>query len=242
MALPTGAWAQSNSDAHARMLMLNEQGFSAFGEQDYLGAAQKFEAAHDEVPDPILRKNAAIAWFKAQRCAEASEAAIFFLLAEGTLRQDRDEARSVWAHCQLDLANKALDDGEIERAEALIARVYVIDTDARVTERVTAARMRLVDARVNAAEGGLSRASVGWTLVGVGAAVLVGTAAYHYTADGLDGAQTWVVPTLYSAGALSAAGGLALVFGGGGSSEDDPEPAALRAPAPGVEIGWSLRF
>jgi|GEM_PF-6804390 len=241
-ALPTTAWAQSNSDANTRMLTLNEQGFSAFGQQDYLGAAEKFEAAHDEVPDPILRKNAAIAWFKAQRCTEASEAAVFFLLAEGTQRKDRDEARSVWAHCQLDAANEALDDGEIERAEDLVARVDVVDTDARVTERVTAARMRLVEARVNAAGGGLDRVSVGWGMIGVGAAILVGTAAYQIAGDGLNGAETWVVPTLYGVGGLSTLGGFALVYSGGSTPENDPEPAALRAPAPVIEIGWSLRF
>lgn len=242
-ALPRSAWAQSKSDAGARMIKLNEEGFSAFSEEDFAKAAQRFEAAHDEVPDPILRKNAAIAWFKAERCVEASEAAVFFLLAEGTQRQDRDEARSVWAHCQLDEAAEALDDGDIKRAESLIARVHILETDKRVNDRVSAARMRLVEARVNAAEGELDRVTVGWGLVGVGAAVLVGTAAYQLVGDSQEGgAAEWVIPTLYGAGALSTLGGLGLVYSGSKQSSQRKEPAALRAPAPAFEMGWSLRF
>ncbi|AWV89681.1 hypothetical protein [Bradymonas sediminis] len=239
---PTAAWAHSNADSNARMLELNEQGFAAFGEEDYLRAARKFEAAHDYVADPILRKNAAIAWFKAERCVEASEAAVFFLLAEGTLRQDRDEARSVWGHCQLDQADRAFAAGDVDRAEAIIARVDAVRTDARVKQRLAGARMRLIEMRVNGAEGDLDRVSLGWGLVSVGAAVLIGTGAYHLSADGLDGAAKWAVPTLYGAGTLSTLGGLSLVYLGNNASQESEKPAALRAPAPAFEIGLSMRF
>lgn len=244
-ALPSSARAQSdtNATANAKMLQLNEQGFSKFGQGDFIKAAQSFEAAHDEVPDPILRKNAAIAWFKAGKCAEASEAAVFFLLAEGTQRQDRDEARSVWAHCELDRATKALDNGDIARAEQLVARVKVLNTDERVDNRVGAAQMRLVQARVAAAgDDGLDRVSVGWGMVGVGAAILAGTAAYQIVGDDSGDDATWVLPTLYGVGALSSLGGFALVYSGQGQSSKGTKPAALRAPAPAVEIGWVMRF
>lgn len=238
------AWAEEG--ASERMLKLNEEGFSAFEDEDFVRAAKKFEQAHALVPDSILRKNAAIAWFKAEKCPEASGAAIFFLLAEDTQRQDRLEARSVLAHCYLDEAERALSAGDGARAETIVAWAEVLEVDSKVGERVSAIKMRAADIQGGDAGASAARARAGWVLVGTGVALIASAAAYHIVSDDpAPGGQGWALPVLYGAGALSAGGGAWLVYSAnsrGGAHIKDAERAGLGAPGVELSLNWAFRF
>lgn len=233
-----GAAGESSDSATRRMMLLNEQGFEAFERGDYADAAHKFEAAHRLVPDPILRKNAAIAWFKADRCREAREAAIFFLVAEGTVRQDRLEARSVLTHCRLNDAAAALEVGDTTRASQIVAWAEVLQTDEQVQLRLDEMRQELAGGRY-ASES--ATPLLGWTLIGMGAAVLASSAALHLSLP--DGQQDWPSALSYGVGALSAGSGLWLVV----SSRETPGAANLTsggipASSATLELGWAFRY
>ena len=257
--------AKEPSSAEERMLTLNEEGFSAFAEGEFAEAARKFEKAHTFVADPILRKNAAIAWFKAGRCEEASQAAIFFLLADEMTVKDRVEARSVLGHCRLEEAEQAIEAGKKERAQAIVERVDLLQTDERVEQRLSSLRMRLGVGRSDVSQAA-SPNIAGWTLVATGAAVLAGTVGYHILSandedqlqalgdsaqnsrrrqqleDSVDTAR-WLVPTLYAAGGLSTGAGVWLVISNGpGQPQETAKPAAHKAPAPAVQVGLSFEF
>ncbi|MFW5968340.1 MAG: hypothetical protein ACOCV2_12520, partial [Persicimonas sp.] len=168
-----------DTDDHRRMLRLNDEGFEAFEEGDFVEAAEKFEKAHEYVPDPNLRKNAAIAWFHAGNCREATRAASFFLVADEMTVADRIEARSVLGHCRLDDTEEALERGRYRRAQRLVDYVDALETDERVEERLAGVRMAV--AEESAGRPGLARADTGWVLVGLGAAIVAGNALYHAT-------------------------------------------------------------
>ncbi len=260
---PAKSANKPTSQAEKKMLELNEAGFNAFAAGDFVEAAKKFEKAHDYVPDPILRKNAAIAWFKADRCKEASRAAVFFLLADEMNTKDRIEARSVLGHCRLEKAERDIAAGKLDQAAAIIKRVAYLETDKRVHARLKAARMNLVHARAETGAPPSRSANVGWVLVGTGAAILAGNIAYHLIShhdqseldslradhanptrqlqlqDNLDTAG-WLVPTLYGVGAVTTGTGLWLVVSGSG--QETQKPVALRAPAPSVQVGWTTTF
>lgn len=258
--------AEAQSKAEQRMLALNEEGFAAFAEGEFAEAASKFEEAHTYVADPILRKNAAIAWFKAGRCEKASEAATFFLLADEMSVQDRIEARSVLGHCRLQEAERAIEAGEPGRAQAIVERVALLQTDERVEQRLAALRMQL-DAGPGAKLSAASDNTAGWTLIASGAAVLAGTIGYHILSssneeqladlrgsgrsparrqalqDSVDTAG-WLLPTLYAVGGISTGTGAWLVLSDdAGQPQETAKPAAQRrAPAPAVQVGMSLRL
>ncbi|QDG52826.1 hypothetical protein FIV42_19370 [Persicimonas caeni] len=250
---PAGAPADAPDEARAeqRMLELNEAGFSAFAEGEFVEAARKFEEAHEFVPDPNLRKNAAIAWFKAERCEEASEAAVFFLLADEMTVKDRIEARSVLGHCRLDEAEAAIAAGDVERARLIVERVALLETDERVEERLSSVRVQLGPpmgqgegvARVDESN------TAGWALLATGAAIVAGTAGYHILSARQGDADTasWLVPSLYGAGAVTASTGVWLIVSDqtaspNAGSQEAAKPAAQKAPAPSVQVGMTFKF
>ncbi|MFW6058385.1 MAG: hypothetical protein ACOC9W_05975 [Persicimonas sp.] len=255
-------------DPEERMLELNEEGFSAFAEGDFEAAARKFEQAHGFVPDPNLRKNAAIAWFKADDCERASRQAVFFLLADEMTIKDRVEARSVLGHCRLEVAEEALEQGDEDRAAEIADYVAALETDERVNERRQTIDRRLGRAETRPPPTRAHIARTEWAVVGAGVAILAGSALYHVlsarqedTLDALertgshaarqrqlqDNVDTagWLVPSLYGVGAITTGTGLWLAL-----SADTPEtkqPAASpragrQAPAASVQIGWTVEF
>jgi tetratricopeptide (TPR) repeat protein len=243
--------AEAASGAEARMIAENEAGFSAFAEGDFAEAARKFEQAHSYVPDPILRKNAAIAWFKADHCPEASEAAVFFLLADEMSARDRVEARSVLGHCRLEQAETALERGDVQRAQAIVERVAFLETDERVEARLVAVRMQLSETGAGSREQISGTETAGWALVAGGAAILAGNVGYHLVSD--SSTSEWLVPTLYGVGGVAVGSGLWVALSadpvrpGSGQSrtariQETQKPAALRAPASGMHLNLALKF
>lgn len=239
--------AADEKSAEQKMLELNEAGFSAFAEGEFSEAARKFEEAHAYVADPILRKNAAIAWFKANRCEKASEAAVFFLLADEMTVKDRVEARSVLGHCRLEEAEVAIESGEPNRARAIVERVAFLHTDDRVDRRLTALRMQLGDSLVSEAsvENFEPREVAGWSLVATGAAIIAGNIGYHVVSDRSDDTSDWLVPALYGVGGVTSVAGVWMLASP--SSADTPaqeaaKPAAQKAPAPSVQVGMTFKF
>jgi tetratricopeptide (TPR) repeat protein len=241
----------TGSSAERRMIALNEAGFSAFAEGKFVEAAQKFEEAHTYLPDPILRKNAAIAWFKAGRCVEASEAAVFFLLADEMTARDRVEARSVLGHCRLEQAEAALEEGDVERAVAIIERVAFLETDERVDERLAAVRMQVVEAGAGEPDAFSSTETAGWVMVASGAAILAGNVGYLVVSESCQDASDkadWLVPTLYGVGGVTVGSGLWIALSADSPQRDvqdqqeTQKPAALRAPASGMHLNLSVKF
>ena len=181
------AWA----DDREKMLELNEAGFEAFSEERYVDAAEAFEAAYEASPDAVLRKNEAIAWFKAGRCDEALTAANAFLLVEGTPVEDKKEARSVVANCKVELARQALDAGSFSLAETLLAEAESLEPDDYARDQIGMVRVEIAKAK-SAAEDedevltqedeGMSDETfrtIGWILAGSGAFLTVTAFAYH---------------------------------------------------------------
>ncbi len=271
-AVPVAAQSSSDQlepvDPEERMLELNEEGFSAFGEGDFEAAARKFEQAHGFVPDPNLRKNAAIAWFKAGNCERASRQAVFFLLADEMTIKDRVEARSVLGHCRLEVAEEALEEGDEVQAAEIADYVAALETDERVNRRLQTIDRRLgrADTRQPPTRAHIARTE--WAIVGAGVAVLAGSALYHVLSarqeDTLDALQRtgtnavrqrqlqdnvdtagWLVPSLYGVGAVTTGTGLWLALSADTPDTKQPAPApqaGRQAPAASVQIGWTVEF
>lgn len=189
---PSAAFAQDDSE---RMIELNEEGFKAFSEERFEDAARAFEEAYEASPDPVLRKNEAIAWFKAGRCTDALTAANAFLLAENTQVQDKKEVRSVVANCKVGLAREALKAGSYDLAETMLAEAESLEPDDYARDQIGIVRVEIATARsasqeeaevvVEDQDEGMDPGTVqtiGWVLSGTGIAITVTAIAYHIMA------------------------------------------------------------
>lgn len=182
---------QAFAEDRERMLELNEEGFKAFSEERFEDAARAFEAAYEASPDAVLRKNEAIAWFKAGRCTEALTAANAFLLAENTPVEDKKEARSVVANCKVELARDALEAGSFSLAETLLAEAESLEPDDYARDQIGMVRVEIAKARnaadedevvVDEEDEGMSPETVttiGWILASTGAVLTVTAFIYH---------------------------------------------------------------
>lgn len=157
------------------MNQLNEQGFMEFQAGRYAAAAQSFRDAYAEVPDPNLRKNEAVAWFKAGRCQEAVPAANAFLIAASGSQEDAVEARSIVANCKVEMARSAIAAGSLSLAERLLVEAESLEPDQYARDQIGLAHVELATARQQ--DGG-GPSLLGWALVGTGAAIIGGTIVY----------------------------------------------------------------
>lgn len=183
---PPVAFAQ---DAREQMLKLNEEGFEAFSDGRFVDAAEAFRAAHEALPEPALRKNESIAWFKAERCPDAVTAAHSFLLEEDTSPEDRVEVRSVLANCKVEFARMALDADSFSLATALLDEAESLQPDDYARDRVEIVRAEVSrrqlesgvpdETPVSSRGSGSTFETVAWILTGTGGAILVGAFAYH---------------------------------------------------------------
>ena len=163
----------------AEMNRLNEEGFLEFRAGRFAEAAQRFRAAHEAVPDPNLRKNEAIAWFKAGRCDEAMPAANSFLIAADTAEPDRLEARSILANCRVEMAREAFVTENWKLAASLLDEAESMQPDDYAMDQIAIARVELVERKSSPRPQTTAKPSpAGWIMVASGAAIVGGTLAY----------------------------------------------------------------
>lgn len=175
------AFAQADSDpAVAEMNRLNEEGFVEFRAGRYAEAARRFNAAYQAFPDPNLRKNEAVAWFKAGMCDSAMPAANAFLIAPDTSEGDRLEARSIVANCRVELARGAMGSNNWKVAESLLDEAESLEPDQYARDQIAIARVEMAERKKSSGGSGSSGGAgpVGWAMVAAGAAVVGGTFVY----------------------------------------------------------------
>lgn len=235
----------------AQMNRLNEMGFEDFKAGRYAAAARLFRSAYEAFPDPNLRKNEAVAWFKAGKCDEAVAAANAFLIAPDTGESDRLEARSIIANCKVEMARDAVRSDSWTLAKQLLDEASSLEPDQYARDQIAIARVELAAKRKEE----VSRPNpAGWVLVGTGAAVLGGTMVYwlltipdrknsemlspsdpEFDAT-IKRARTsrWLVPAAFAGGAALTGVGIYLVLQGGKTSDDSRDSTALL----GVTYRW----
>lgn len=172
---------------------LNEQALAAFEQHRFVEAAQLFARAYRGDPDPTFRKSEAIAWFKADRCDEAINAANAFLheVKDG---RDTSEAQAVVANCKTTMAESAIDARSFALAEKLLFEADQIAPDGFTRDRITATRVTLANARTAARAGNepapepiapppvvqaRPSAAPGWVAIGAGASAVIAGAIWH---------------------------------------------------------------
>jgi tetratricopeptide (TPR) repeat protein len=126
---------------------LNQEGIDAFAAGDYVVAAEKFAEAYASEPDPVFRKSEAVAWFKAERCEPAIEAANAFLIEWEEGGDAVDEAESVIANCKIVLARDAMESESFDLAERLLFEAEDHARDDYTRDRISATRVDLAHAR-----------------------------------------------------------------------------------------------
>lgn len=125
------------------MNRLNDEGFVEFRAGRYAEAAGRFREAYAAYPDPNLRKNEAVAWFKAGACDQAMPAANGFLIAPDTSDSDRLEARSILANCRVEMARKAFETQSWELATSLLDEAESLEPDRYAQDQIAIARVEM---------------------------------------------------------------------------------------------------
>ncbi len=235
--LGAGPVAAQQGDS-AEMSRLNDEGFQEFRAGRFAEAARRFRAAYAAFPDPNLRKNEAVAWFKAGNCGEAMPAANTFLIAPATSDSDRLEARSILANCRVEMARGAFETGSWKLAESLLDEAESLQPDQYALDQIGIARVELSERKSSpsGASTGRRAGPVGWIMVASGAAVVGGTLVYWLLTipdrdmsrnispmdPAFDAAtrrartSRWLVPIGIIGGATLTGIGLYLVLSGGG--------------------------
>lgn len=241
LSLATDAFAQ---DDREEMNRLNDDGFREFQAGRFANAAQRFRQAYDAFPDPNLRKNEAIAWFKAGKCNEALPAANAFLISDDTSEPDRLEARSVVANCKVEMAHKAIETQSWSLAEQLLDDAESLEPDPYARDQIALTRVDLAKARKQSAQ---RPSPVGWVLVGTGAAIVGGAIVYwlvtipdrresetiptndpdYDRVQGRARASRWLVPVSLAVGGAATAVGLYVVLTPGSPDDAKPTTAGL---------------
>ncbi len=224
--LPSLAFAET---ADERMTRLNAQGFEEFQAGRFAAAANRFREAYEAKPDPNLRKNEAIAWFKAGRCKEAVPAANAYLIAGPSVDSEAMEARSIVANCKVEMARDAIRARSWALADQLLDEADSLQPDQYAQDQVRQARLELATAQ---SEAPREVSVLGWVFVGTGAAIVGGTIVYWLLTipDRRDSEQLpmtdprwesvrkrartsrWLVPVALAGGAALAGTGIYMVL------------------------------
>lgn len=178
---------------------LNEKGITAFQEGRFAEAAGFFQKAYANEAQPPLKKNEAVAWFKAGKCPEAMTAAKQYLALETGVELSVKETQAVMVDCNLKMAQAALKEDGFDKAEKHLdaadsytpdedAELEIASTRASIAQRKTEIKEEREKAKAEAeakreAEERASRRgtmrNVGLGVAGGGAAIILGTLVYH---------------------------------------------------------------
>lgn len=197
--LSSSAFGQSKQDKET-IKKLNEEGIAAFEAGRFDEAAQKFQDAWKLDPDPSLRKNEAIAWFKANRCNEASTAGTSYIDSGAADPESRVEIHALLATCRVSYARDAMGAKNFDLADQFLNEADVLALSEAPKQAIAQARLDLAKAREEHAKAEAEAAQkaqmeaaakavpapepaaelpIPWIITGAGAAILVGAAAYH---------------------------------------------------------------
>lgn len=185
------------------VVKLNEEGIVAFSEGRFEEAAQKFNQAYAIKPEAPLKKNEALAWFKANKCSEALAAAKEYLALNAGDEVSTREAQTVAVRCYIERAEAELAAGNFDLVTTAVADARAnspapedeatlvrIEADANAKrEAAEAERLAAQAAAAKAAEeaaraerdaqrGGSAR-TLGLALTAGGGAIVLGTLVYH---------------------------------------------------------------
>ena len=197
------AWAQQTAAD------IVEIATDRFGRQDYEGAATAFLSAYELSPDqPVLMKNAVVAWFKADRCDRVVPLAKQYLELQPELGREEEEGLRLQVIQDRRDANKAIFKCQVKEIESLIARddlaasktllaktelhsaggedaqqLIALREQIKTREAALAPKDTLqvrspAQREQPASEGRSTQAMVGWALLGVGGATLVAGGVY----------------------------------------------------------------
>ena len=189
LAVPSAAFAEeANTKNSENIEKLNEEGITAFQAGEFELAAQKFQAAYAIEPDATLLKNEAIAWFKADKCKEAVDAATSFKILGNPEPGPLLEADSVIANCHVMFANTAMAAGDLDKAGELLDQTNQLQPDEEAKDFIILAREELGQKHAETTQAltlppesqpAPSKTNLGWILTGVGGTILASALIYH---------------------------------------------------------------
>lgn len=186
-------------DPVARAVALDQKARTLFEAGDFEAAARTFDEAFATYPEKSLLKSAGVAWFKAGKCPESETRLQKYVKTPDLPKTEVIDSNHLLAECALGRADAAFASGDLDAADAEIAAVYELTSEAEQSKRATllkhnvdtkrkerAAAQAAADAEKTAASQkpapGTSEPApratpwttyVGWTMVGA-AAVGVG--------------------------------------------------------------------
>lgn len=194
MVVGTSAFAQEDD-----IVTLNEEGITAFTEGRFEEAATKFRKAYELKPEQTLKKNEALAWFKANKCTEALRATSEYMALQPTDELSVNEAKAVIVKCNIQKAQESLAAKNHEEAEAFLVKAEAsgpgdedkqaiasaraeiqVERDRVAQEKALAAKRAEEQRQREAAmERTSSKKTLGLVLASAGGAIIVGTLVYH---------------------------------------------------------------
>ncbi|MBA2660880.1 MAG: hypothetical protein H0U74_01180 [Bradymonadaceae bacterium] len=172
------------------MLELSDEGTEAIIDGRFEEAAAKFREAYQAFPDPVLLKNEMIAWYRAGYCIKAIPAAAGYLQSGEVTDSDRRDVNKVQVVCNIQLAEEALADNNLEAAESLIQETQKLEMTDEQHAQLVALQDHLEEQRPKPElepvpappSPGVSKQMIGWGLTGSGAVMLTGAIVYHIVA------------------------------------------------------------
>ncbi len=191
--------SSSTAFAKKRSLVkqLNNEGITAFEAGDFELAAKKFFEAWNIDQDPTLRKNEAIAWFKANKCKEASEASASYIDSGAADKETRSEMKAILSNCRVSYAREAAEVRDFNLAENFLVEAEGFAETAVPKENIQLARLDIARLRDDYNQEIRQRAlakqatidseadsDTNWPAIitGTGAAILTTAVVYHIVA------------------------------------------------------------
>lgn len=180
------AYAQDTDD---RAYELATEGAKLFGAGDYREAARRFEEAYSLLKDSVLLKNQIVSLYKAGDCGNALDLAYQYDISyRDAPPTDREDVRKVRVDCNLLAAETALEYGKLDVADESLQRAKSIGFQGEEEKRYTDLNTQLTSKRqpktvepIEAEDPNGWRPIVGWSLSGVGLAVVGITAGFQYS-------------------------------------------------------------
>lgn len=210
--VPFSAWAQDDNAKEA--VRIAQEAAKDFKAERFLEAAKKFERAFELYQDATLLKNQAVAYYKADVCPKALESAkayrSFVASNESVPEKDKRDVAKVTVECEYDAASRYIETREFALAQASIDDARSAGPSPEMATKLDQLESDLVAARESPEDGseedpvvsdstpqkpddgGSILPIVGWSAVGVGAAVGVVAGVLHLSAfsKASDGQQT----------------------------------------------------
>lgn len=197
---PVEASAQQDAEQAVQIAQKAAEDFKA---ERFLDAAKKFEQAFELYPDATLLKNQAVAYYKADVCAKALESAkayrTFVASRDNVPEKDKRDVAKVTVECEYDAAVRYIETREFALAQASIDDARAAGPATQMMEKIDSLQADLdaaiaapedtdepdpviVDSDTSGSDDGSILPIIGWSVVGVGAAVGIVTGILHYSA------------------------------------------------------------